>query len=240
VSLLGPGIGYLVTDRRGGASTGPFGTLNLGLAVGDDPMAVTANRQRVAGSCGLQPEDIAWMTQVHGAVVRYAGPGWAGDAAGSCDAIFTDAPRLALAVQVADCVPVLVAEPVGRLAGAAHAGRAGLAAGVVTALVTAMTAAGGQPGRMRALIGPAICGGCYEVPAAMQDEVSAVVPEARCQTRAGTAGLDLVAGVAAQLAAAGVGQVSRDGRCTRESADLYSHRRDGTTGRFAALAWLGP
>jgi YfiH family protein len=240
VSRLGPGIGYLVTERHGGASTGPFGTLNLGLAVGDDPMAVTANRQRVAASCGLQPEDIAWMTQVHGAVVRYAGPGWAADAAGPCDAIFTDAPRLALAVQVADCVPVLVADPVGRLAGAAHAGRAGLAAGVVTALVTAMTAAGGQPGRMRALIGPAICGGCYQVPDAMQDEVSAVVPEARCQTRAGTAGLDLVAGVAAQLAAAGVGPVSRDGRCTRESADLYSYRRDGTTGRFAALAWLEP
>jgi purine-nucleoside/S-methyl-5'-thioadenosine phosphorylase / adenosine deaminase len=74
----------------------------------------------------------------------------------------------------------------------------------------------------------------------MQDEISAVVPEARCQTRAGTAGLDLAAGVTAQLAAAGVGQVSQDGRCTRESADLYSYRRDGTTGRFAALVWLEP
>jgi polyphenol oxidase len=240
VSLLGRGVGYLITERHGGASTGPFSTLNLGLAVGDDPSAVAVNRQRVAASCGLEPSEVTWMTQVHGAEVRYARPDPPGGATGPCDAVFTDVPRLALAVQVADCVPVLVADPAERLVGAVHAGRAGLAAGVVTALVRAMTAAGGRADLMRALIGPAICGRCYEVPAAMQDEISAVVPEARCQTSAGTAGLDLVAGVAAQLAAAGVRPVSQDGRCTRESADLYSYRRDGTTGRFAALVWLEP
>ena len=101
-----------------------------------------------------------------------------------------------------------------------------------------MTAAGASPARMRALTGPSICGGCYEVPAEMQARVSAAVPEARCQTFDGTAGLDIAAGVRAQLAAAGVGWFRSVPRCTKESDDLYSYRRDGTTGRSAGVIWL--
>jgi len=101
-----------------------------------------------------------------------------------------------------------------------------------------MTAAGASPDRMRAVIGPSICGGCYEVPESMRASVSAAVPQASCQTRAGTPGLDIAAGVRAQLAEAGVGSVRSDGRCTSESAELYSYRRDGTTGRFAGVIWL--
>ncbi len=93
---------------------------------------------------------------------------------------------------------------------------------------------------MRAVTGPAICGGCYEVPAEMRARVSAAVPAARCETFTGTAGLDIAAGVRAQLAAAGVGSIAADGRCTRESGELYSYRRDGVTGRFAGLVWLAP
>lgn len=238
MSQLCAGVRYLITDRNGGVSGERFTSLNLGLAVGDNPAAVTANRKLAAARCGLAAGGVAWMRQVHGADVRYAAGG--GQQDGSFDAMFTGMAGLALAVQVADCVPVLVADPQARLAGAAHAGRAGLAAGVVPALVTAMTAAGGRPDRMYAIIGPAICGRCYEVPEQLRAEVSAVVPEAGCTTSQGTAGLDIRAGVKAQLAAAGVGSVRADERCTRESAELYSYRRDGTTGRFAGLIWLEP
>ena len=225
------------SGRGGGVSRGPYESLNLGLRVGDDPAAVEANRAALAAACGVHGTELAWMHQVHGAEVCYLGAEIA-QPPGPVDAIFTDVPGRALCVQVADCVPVLVADPVARLVGAAHAGREGLVAGVVPALLTAMTAAGASPARMRALTGPSICGGCYEVPAELQERVSAMVPEARCQTLDGTAGLDIAAGVRAQLAAAGVGWFRSVPRCTKESADLYSYRRDGTTGRFAGVIWL--
>jgi YfiH family protein len=238
VSLLGTGVSYRITDRNGGVSGPPYSSLNLGQGVGDDPGDVSANRKTMAASYGLGPEGIAWMRQVHGTVVRYADATWPDEPREPCDAIYTDVAGLALAVLVADCVPVLVADPEARLAGAAHAGREGMVAGVVPALIEAMTGAGARPDRMHALIGPSICGACYEVPEEMRARVAARVPEAGCSTRQGTAGLDIAAGVRAQLAAAGVKAVAVDGRCTRESAELYSYRRDGTTGRFASLVWL--
>ncbi len=211
--------------------------MNLGAGVGDEPAAVTANRELLASACGLQPGDIVWMRQVHSADVRYVR---AGQTVGPVDAIFTDVPGLGLGVLVADCLPVLLADPVARLVGAAHAGREGTLAGVVPALVAAMAAAGARPDRMHALLGPAICGGCYEVPAELRAKVSAAVPACWCQTTAGTAGLDIVAGVRSQLADLSVTAVAADRRCTRESAELYSYRRDGRTGRFAGLVWLLP
>lgn len=237
---LGAGVRYWFTDRNGGQSKAPYDSLNLGREVGDDPVAVAANRDLVAIRCGLDRPGIAWMRQVHGTGVRYADAGWPEREPEECDAVYTGIPGLALGVLVGDCVPVLLADPPARLAGAAHAGRAGMVAGVVPALVAAMTAAGASSDRMRAVIGPAICGGCYEVPEAMRAQASAVVPQASCQTRAGTPGLDIAAGVRAQLAAAGIAAVEVDGRCTSESAELYSYRRDGATGRFAGLVWLAP
>ena len=177
------------------------------------------------------------MRQTHSAEVCYLGAGMA-EPAGPVDAMFTDVPGRVLCVLVADCVPVLVADAGSRIVGVAHAGREGMAAGVVPALIAAMAEAGASPAKMRALTGPSICGGCYEVPAELQDRVSAAVPEARCQTYEGTAGLDISAGVRAQLAAAGVGWNRSVPRCTKESPDLFSYRRDGTTGRFAGLIWL--
>jgi polyphenol oxidase len=238
VSLLGAGVRYWFTDRNGGQSTLPYAALNLGAGVGDDPAAVAANRAALAARCGLQPPGIAWMRQVHRADVRYAGRDWPDRDPDPCDAVYTDVPGLALAVLVADCVPVLIADPQARLAGAAHAGREGMVAGVVGALVGALAAAGADPGRMRAVIGPAICGRCYEVPEEMRDRVTAAVPAAGCSTTAGTPGLDLPAGVRSQLSAAGVTAIEHDARCTQESPDLYSYRRDGVTGRFAGLVWL--
>ena len=236
---LGDGVQAAISARGGGVSAPPYDSLNLGLRIGDDPDAVAANREALAAACGLRAVDLAWMRQVHGADVSYVAAGRNGPA-DPVDAIFTDAAGLALCVLVADCAPVLVADPVAGLVGAAHAGREGLAAGVVPALIAALIAAGARPARMRVLVGPSICGRCYEVPAELRARVSALVPEASCVTRAGTAGLDIAAGVRAQLSAAGVGRAGADGRCTCESAELYSYRRDGTTGRFAALIWLTP
>ena len=236
---LGDGVLTAFSGRVGGASRPPYQALNLGLGVDDDPAAVAANRGILAGACGLPPTALTFMRQVHGADVWYAGAD-AAEPPGPVDAMFTDVPGKALCVLVADCVPVLVADPVAGLVGAAHAGREGLVAGVVPSLVAAMTAAGASPARMRAVAGPSICGGCYEVPAQMQARISAIVPAARCDTRAGTGGLDIAAGVRAQLARAGVANITADGRCTRESDELYSYRRDGRTGRFAGLVWLSP
>ncbi len=224
----------MFTERDGGVSAPPFGALNLGLGVGDAAQAVCSNRELVLRSIGAGPERLAWMRQVHGARVVRA-PGGEGQEA---DAIFTDSPAIALGVLVADCAPVLLADPVAGLIGAAHAGRAGMVAGVVPALVSAMTRAGAQAARMRAVIGPAICGGCYEVPAQMRDEVAAAVPGSACVTRKGTAGIDLRAGLRGQFAVLGIGAVSGDERCTAESAELFSYRRDGKTGRFAGVIWI--
>jgi YfiH family protein len=237
---LGAGVRAVFAARHGGVSRPPFDSMNLGAGVGDEPEAVVANRDRLAAACGLRAGDIAWMRQVHGTNVRYVTDAAAHQLAEPADASFTNVPGLALAVLAADCLPVLVADPVARIVGAAHAGREGMAAGVVPALVSAMTSAGALPARMRAVLGPSICGQCYEVPAELRDRIAAVVPAASCVTRAGTPGLDIAAGVASQLSDLGVGTVTADGRCTMESAELFSYRRDGLTGRFAALAWLSP
>ena len=236
VRSLGCGVSVAFSGRAGGVSTGQYASLNLG-AGRDDQAAVAANRATLAAACGLAAADLTWMRQVHSAEVCYIGAGTR-EPPGPVDAMFTDVPGRALCVLAADCVPVLIADPQARIVGAAHSGREGLFARVVPALVSAMTAAGARPASMRALTGPAICGSCYEVPAELQERVAAVVPQARCVTRAGTSGLDLTAGVAAQLAAAGVTSVEADGRCTSESAELFSYRRDRTMGRQAGLIWL--
>ncbi len=246
--LLCEGVLAHFTGRDGGVSAGPFATMNLSSRVGDDPAAVASNRERLLHEIGPGPAKVAWLRQVHGSEVVFVSQSTAvGDEAGQsaphspqADASFTDSPAVAVGALAADCAPVLVADPGARLVGAAHAGRPGMAAGVVPALVRAMARAGAEPARMHAVIGPSICGMCYEVPAAMRDEVAAAVPESACVTRKGTPGIDLRAGLRAQLAALGVGQVSDDRRCTAESEELFSYRRDGETGRFAGLAWLAP
>ncbi|MBA9007626.1 peptidoglycan editing factor PgeF [Thermomonospora cellulosilytica] len=226
-----------ITDRSGGVSAPPFDERNLGGAVGDDPEAVRRNRELTARELGLDPSRVVYMRQVHSAEVRYV-TGPFGDDPPGVDAIFTDRPGLGLAVLVADCAPVLVADPDAGLVGAAHSGRVGTAAGVVPALVAAMAERGADPARMTALIGPCACGLCYEVSAGIRDEVAALIPETRATTRRGTPALDVRAGVEAQLKRAGVADIRHDARCTLESPELYSYRRSNRTGRFAGYIWL--
>jgi YfiH family protein len=134
---------------------------------------------------------------------------------------------------------VLLADPVAGVVAAVHAGREGVRRGVVPAALAAMTRLGGRPESVEALLGPAVCGLDYEVPAAMQAEVARVAPAAAVRTRQGTPGLDLRAGLAEVLQKAGVAQVVHDPRCTVEDRRLFSHRRDGVTGRQAGVVWLG-
>lgn len=225
----------VLTTRAGGRSAPPYDTFNLGDHVGDDPAAVAANRRRLGEGIGLGPERVVWMHQVHGtdvAVVSASGP-----ETPTADALVTDRPRLALAVVVADCVPLLLADPGAGVVAAAHAGRRGAADGILDRTLGVMADLGAETDRVEALLGPAVCGACYEVPAAMRDEVEAALPGSATTTRVGTPGLDLRVGLRARLAAHGITRVDTDARCTVEDDQLFSHRRAQPTGRFAAVTW---
>ncbi|MEV3970053.1 peptidoglycan editing factor PgeF [Streptomyces sp. NPDC050698] len=236
-SASGAHFGF--TDRWGGVSAAPYEELNLGGAVGDDPAAVRTNRDLAAKSLGLEPDRVVWMNQVHGADVAVVDGPW-GSSTGipSADAIVTTRRGLALAVLTADCVPVLLADPVAGVAAAAHAGRPGMIAGVVPAAVRAMTDLGAEPSRIVARTGPTVCGRCYEVPEAMRAEVSAIEPAAYAETGWGTPAVDVSAGVHAQLERLGVRDRQQSPVCTLESRDHFSYRRDRTTGRLAGYVWL--
>ncbi|MFI9799246.1 peptidoglycan editing factor PgeF [Streptomyces sp. NPDC052302] len=232
------GAHFAFTDRWGGVSAAPYEELNLGGAVGDDPEAVRANREIAAKSLGLGPDGVVWMNQVHGTDVAVVDGPWGDAPVPEVDAIVTARHGLALAVLTADCVPVLLADPVAGIAAAAHAGRPGMVAGVVPAAVRAMTSLGADPARIVARTGPTVCGRCYEVPREMRAEVAAVEPAAHAETSWGTPAVDVAAGVHAQLARLGVRDREQSTVCTRESADHFSYRRDRTTGRLAGYVWL--
>jgi YfiH family protein len=228
----------VVTDRRGGRSRSPYDSFNLGDHVGDDPADVAANRARVARELGVPGDRLVWMNQVHGTGVTVVDGPQDGPVAAT-DALVTTMPGLVLCVLVADCVPILLADHETGVVAAVHAGREGVRQGVVPATLSAMASLGARARHVTALLGPAVCGACYEVPEAMQADVARVAPSAAVRTRKGTPGLDLRAGVDEILRKAGIPEVVHDPRCTVEDTTLFSHRRDGVTGRQAGLVWLG-
>jgi polyphenol oxidase len=232
------GAHFVFTDRWGGVSAAPYEELNLGGAVGDDPEAVTTNRELAAKSLGLDPARVVWMNQVHGADVVVVSEPWGKQPVPRVDAVVTAERGLALAVLTADCTPVLLADPVAGIAAAAHAGRPGMVAGVVPAALRAMTELGADPARIVARTGPAVCGKCYEVPEEMRAEVAAVEPAAHAETSWGTPAVDVSAGVHAQLDRLGVHDRRQSPVCTLESGDHFSYRRDRATGRLAGYVWL--
>lgn len=237
---LGPGVRALFTSRAS-ASSGERTELNLGLNVDDDPNRVLANLELVAREVGAP---LALARQVHGADVHVVTrPPSAGSAiVATADALVTTSPDVALGVVVADCVPVLLADVERRIVATAHAGRGGLVAGIVPAALDVMRSLGARD--VHAVVGPAVCGQCYEVPEGMRDEVDAVVPGTATTTSWGTPALDLPAGVLEQLRVGGVGRVVHVRACTFTDERFYSHRRwtaDGTRrGRFAGVVRLAP
>ncbi|AEF35747.1 MULTISPECIES: peptidoglycan editing factor PgeF [Mycobacteriaceae] len=227
----------VTTTRSGGVSAAPFDSFNLGDHVGDDPAAVATNRARLAKATGLGPDRLVWMNQVHGdQVVVVDEP--RDTPVDATDALITGVPRLAMVVVTADCVPVLMADARAGVVAAVHAGRVGAQRGIVARALEGMLAAGAQLGDISVLLGPAISGPHYEVPAAMAEEVEAALPGSRTRTSAGTPGLDLRAGITRQLRELGVEAIDADPRCTAADPKLFSHRRDGRTGRLASLVWL--
>lgn len=224
-------LGLAVTDRYGGVSGGPYAQLNLAGHVGDAVEAVEANRTLVAQALGLAPQRLVGMNQCHGDTVHVLGGPWAGPIPPG-DAVVTTASDLALMVLVADCVPVLLFDATAGIVAAVHAGRRGLTAGIAPRAVQAMSALGAT--RIEAVVGPSVCGRCYEVPESLRDEAAQVVAAAATVSRDGTPAIDVGAGVAHQLGAAGVAMTALPG-CTRERPDLYSYRESPTTGRFAAI-----
>lgn len=251
-------IDVAFTDRHGGVSAGLYASLNLAEKGEDDAATVRRNVDLVAHAFarggeaydgdpfalpeGVRPPLVVRMHQVHGADVHVVDEAYVvaphDQETPVADGLVTAVPGVALMVRVADCVPVLLADEAHGVVGAAHAGRPGMVAGVVTRTVAAMRDLGAQ--RLVAWVGPHVCGRCYEVPEDMRAEVAAVVPESYAETSWGTPAVDVGAGVTAQLRAAGV-EVLDASRCTLEDDDLYSYRRQGAaSGRSAGLVWVRP
>jgi hypothetical protein len=218
------------TSRRRGVSRPPYDECNLALHVGDDPDAVAANRAGL--DIGVP---VVWMDQVHGSHIEVV-TGPRTDAVPGTDALVTAVRGLGLGVLVADCVPVLLADHSAGVAAAVHVGRRGLVSRVLPNAVDVMVDLGASRGDIHVVIGPSICGRCYEVPAEMQAEVEATVPGSASTTPAGTPSIDIVAGIRSQLSPYDDMQVSE--HCTAETPTLFSHRRDGVTGRQAGVIYL--
>lgn len=237
---------FVLTRRSGGGvSAAPFDRLNLAAHVGDEPAAVAANRAELHHALlGSGVRRMVWMGQVHGTTVavidkalldQVAQDDRTSVIAVDVDGLVTAERGIGLVVLVADCVPLVLRDETNQVVGAVHVGRRGLADGIAGNAVAEMRALGASS--IVATLGPSICAGCYEVPSDLRDEVERSAPGSWAVTRAGTPSIDLAAGLTAQLAALDV--VSDvDARCTAEDPDLFSYRRDGLTGRFAAVAWL--
>lgn len=232
-----PRVRACFTTRRGGFSGAPYASFNLAHHVGDDPVAVAANRRVLRESLGLDQEP-AWLDQVHGTQVLRVGtlpPTTCADAA------WTDRTGAACAILSADCLPVLFADDQGRCVAAAHAGWRGLAAGVLEATIAAMPVA---PGTLSAWLGPAIGPAAFEVGEDVRTAFVQQRPQLQSAFRAAHGDhylCDLYAIARARLAEVGVTRVHGGDRCTfSEPVDFYSYRRDGACGRMAALVWLEP
>ena len=237
-----PGVMALMSTREGGVSVAPWQSLNLGVAVGDDALAVAENRARFAAALGARP---IWLRQVHGIHVLRLQAGQPEVPAEPADAAWTSEPGIACTVQVADCLPVLFAARNGRAVAAAHAGWRGLAAGVLEATLRALQQdAGVAPADVMAWLGPCIGPRQFEVGADVLQAFADPADAASFTRRNRPDGSDrwlanLQQLAQRRLAAAGVGLVSTQPACTVEDASrFFSFRRDGVSGRLAAAICL--
>jgi hypothetical protein len=220
-------MNYRFTNRTGGVSTGAFASLNLGTHVGDNLEDVLRNRSLVADSNdGLQ-----FMNQVHGDRVVIIEE--VVDPDPTADALVTGIAGISLAVQVADCIPLLLSAP--EAVAAVHVGRKGLMNEVALRAIDVMLEMGAS--EITAIIGPSICGACYEVSQDVYDEVVNQHPHAQSRTKEGTLALDLPKALISQLSAHSL-DVINESMCTVENSDLFSYRRDGVTGRQAGIITL--
>lgn len=238
VDGLPAGVRAAFTTRRGGTSAPPYASLNLGPATGDDLAAVRSNRLALAHAAGFDPDRAVALSQVHGADVievdDVRARGFAGDLAGigEADGLATGLEDVALVVQAADCVPVLMWRGDAARVGAAHAGWRGLVSGVLPAVVQTMGA-----GDVGAVIGPCIGTCCYPVDAALRDRMADLFGD---DVVAGEA-VDLRLAARRSLMAAGLDgkDITDVAACTScDGGRFFSYRRDGAqTGRQAGVVW---
>lgn len=221
-----------------GASAAPYDRANLADHVGDDPVHVTANRGALASAVGLDAAHVVSMAPVHGNDVASVEATSAGPVP-EVDALVTTVPGLALLVLAADCVPIVLGDGASGVVAVVHAGWRGVLSDVVGTTLEAMADHGARLDRTRAIVGPAICGSCYDVPRERFDDVVAVAPGAAAVAAGGRPGLDLRAAVVDRLRGSGVATALHGG-CTVESTDLFSFRRDRVTGRHGGVVTLLP
>jgi hypothetical protein len=241
-----------VTTRHGGVSEAPYGTLNLGLHVGDRPGDVVTNRTRAATAFGVGLRDMVFAGQVHGATAALAGPGDRGrgtksqhDAVPDADILMTTSPGVTLVMLVADCVPIALFDPTTRIIAAVHAGWRGTAAGVVARALRAMEHGGARPDRVMAFLGPAVHPDRYQVSddvlAALSDAVRPAALDGAVARPDGPGHwlIDLVAANRQQLLRGGVRpeHIAVCGATTADEA-FFSDRAERPCGRFALLARL--
>jgi polyphenol oxidase len=228
------------TLRSGGVSVAPYDTLNLASHVGDRPDAVASNRDIVCAGLQLPCEPL-WLTQVHGNAVVDADTLSAGEArnAPSADAAFTCRAGQVLSVLVADCLPVLMARRDGLAVAVAHAGWRGLASGVLEATATAL---GAPSAELVVWLGPAIGAEHFEVGEEVRrrfcnDDQGSAAAFVRNERNRWQCDLNWLA--RRQLERLNVRCVHGGNHCTfSEAQSFYSYRRDGVTGRIAALIWI--
>lgn len=230
-----PNVKALQTTRKGGVSTGPYASLNLGDHVGDAPLAVARNRSLLSS---LLPSDPVWLKQVHGTVVVDAGTT-------SChpdgDGCVSPHPGAVCVVMTADCLPVLLCDEQGSVVGAAHAGWRGLCDGVIEQTIRAMKA---PPAAMMAWLGPAIGPQAFEVGEEVRAAFIAKQPEAVAAFIPSPAGnskwlADIYALARLRLNTLGVMRIFGGGLCTYTDRErFFSYRRDGVTGRMGTFIWL--
>lgn len=225
------------TSREGGVSHAPYASLNVGSHVGDDPAAVEVNRALVAEQIGAP---VAFVNGEHGIRVHHVtDPRLPVPVA---DILITTTEGVALAALAADCTPLLLHDRATGAVVAAHIGREGLYRGAVDAAVAALLDlrdGHADPGLLEASIGPAICGDCYEVPADLQRRVADRHPVARAVTSWGTPALDIPRAIETRLGELGFIDVVHRQACTFEDPTLFSHRRDGVTGRQCGVIVCG-
>ena len=235
-----PPVRKVFTNRRGGASSAPFDSFNLGDHVGDDPQVVAANRARLADV--LDVDRIVYMEQIHSPTVTEVTTDTLNNLGEkpveATDALITTLHGVGLAVLTADCVPLLLSDDVAGVIAAVHAGRMGARNGIVPRTIARMEQLGAVPAHIHALMGAAISGENYELPAEIVADVEKRLPGSRTATKQGTEGLDVRAGLTRQLLSLGVTNIDADPRCTYSTEDFFSYRRDGKTGRQAGVVWM--
>lgn len=223
----------LFTSRSGGVSAPPYDSFNLASHVGDDPGAVTQNRELLSGLINLPLNQIFFMNQVHGNEVAVIEESSDSTINPSVDALFTTVPGRALVTLVADCTPLLLKSD--RAIAAVHVGRKGLVAKVLEATLKVFDSYGISTNEISAEIGPSICPDCYEVDLKTYREVISANPEAG--TDESRHCLDVAGGLKARLALAGIPFKSSD-VCVKHTPGYFSYRRDDVTGRQAGVIWL--